>query len=131
MPEQAPAACRLEREVLGGRLWHAGCQALNRDLPAAVPISYGSAAEYVATFEPLLFEEAREAVRSDWAEAAEAARQRVWPASVLRCRCACRSDRGPAWQPGSFLLDHARVLQLPLPPSRAAASRSVSGDMHS
>ena len=79
---------RLEREVLGGRLWHAACQGLNGDLPASLPLAFGGAAEYVGTFEPLLFEEAREAVRADWAEAAEAARPRVWPAAVVRCAVA-------------------------------------------
>jgi hypothetical protein len=77
-------APRLEREVLGGRLWHSCCQGLNADLPASVPLSFPEAAAYVATFEPLLFEEAREGVRSDWAEAAEGARARVWPASIAR-----------------------------------------------
>ena len=76
---------RLEREVLGGRLWHAACQDLNTDLPALLPLSFSTAAEYVATFEPLLFEEARESVRADWAEAAEAAHPRVWSATVVRC----------------------------------------------
>ena len=75
--------------MLGGRLWHAACQELNTDLPSSVPLSFPDAAAYVATFEPLLFEEAREGVRSDWAEAAEAAagKPRMWPASIVRCAC--------------------------------------------
>ena len=84
---------RLEREVLGARLWHGCCQELNGDLPASVPLSFPDAAAYVATFEPLLFEEAREGVRSAWAEAAEGARGRVWPANIARSAsarpCAC------------------------------------------
>ena len=72
--------------MLGGRLWHAACQELNTDLPASVPLSFPDAAAYVATFEPLLFEEAREGVRADWAEAAEGGgKARVWPASIVRC----------------------------------------------
>ena len=74
---------RLEREVLGGRLWHAACRDLNADLPASLPLAFGSTAEYVATFEPLLFEEAREAVRGGWAEGAE--NGRCWATDVTSC----------------------------------------------
>ncbi|KAK9824183.1 hypothetical protein WJX72_008399 [[Myrmecia] bisecta] len=62
---------RLEREVLGGRLWHEACQSCNADLPEQLPLSYTSAADYIKTFEPLLFEEARESVRNGWSEACE------------------------------------------------------------
>jgi hypothetical protein len=65
-------------------MWHSACQDLNSDLPEAVPLSFTDAAAYVATFEPLLFEEARESVRADWAEACEGARPRVWPADIVR-----------------------------------------------
>lgn len=70
--------------MLGGRLWHGACRRLNEDLPDSVPLSFTDAAEYVGTFEPLLFEEARECVRSDWGEACEGARPRTWPAAVSR-----------------------------------------------
>ncbi len=69
--------------MLGGRLWHAGCQAANADLPEGLPVTFGSAAEYIRAFEPLLCEEAREAVRGGWAEAAEAGR--AWPVDVAAC----------------------------------------------
>ncbi len=84
--------------MLGGRLWHAGCQAANADLPEGLPLAFGSAAEYIRAFEPLLCEEAREAVRGGWAEAAEAGR--AWPADVAACapaparaRLACGDGR--------------------------------------
>ena len=75
---------RLEAEVLSGQLWHKECQERNANLPDDIPLSFPSADAYVRTFEPLLFEEARESVRGDWAEACEAARARVWPARVGR-----------------------------------------------
>ncbi len=52
--------------MLGGRLWFPPCQASNHDLPEALPGNFGSSDEYVASFEALLFEEAREAVRDEW-----------------------------------------------------------------
>lgn len=75
---------RLERDVLGGRLWHSACQELNSDLPPSVPLSFPDVASYVGTFEPLLFEEARENVRATWAEACEAPRPRVWSADIVK-----------------------------------------------
>ena len=60
--------------MLGGRLWHAACQAANADLPESLPLAFEGAGAYIRAFEPLLFEEAREAVRGGWAEAAEAGR---------------------------------------------------------
>ena len=56
------------QHVLGGRLWFKDCQDANADLPDELPINYNSAQHYVSTFEPLLFEEAREAIRSSWVE---------------------------------------------------------------
>ena len=76
--------CRLEAEVLSGQLWHKECQERNANLPDDIPLSFPSADAYVRTFEPLLFEEARESVRGDWAEACEGPRARVWPARVGR-----------------------------------------------
>ena len=102
-----PPPCRFEREVLGGRLWHAACQAAAGDIGEQIPLKYTSGAhtaaaaagspaaepfacqprrltslagrsvlvclaaavdEYIRCFEPLVLEEAREGVRSDWAE---------------------------------------------------------------
>ena len=85
--------CRLEAEVLSGQLWHKDCQERNANLPDDIPLSFPSADAYVRTFEPLLFEEARESVRGDWAEACEGPRARVWPARVARyAGCAAQSD---------------------------------------
>ena len=58
----------MHRNVLGGRLWYNDCQEANQDLPEQLPLNYDSSQQYVSTFEPLLFEEAREAVRSAWVE---------------------------------------------------------------
>ena len=69
--------------MLGGRLWHAACQAANADLPESLPLAFAGAGEYIRAFEPLLFEEAREAVRGGWAEAAEAGCS--WQTDVTSC----------------------------------------------
>lgn len=58
----------MHQHVLGGRLWYKECQDANQDLPEQLPLNYDSSRHYVSTFEPLLFEEAREAVRSTWVE---------------------------------------------------------------
>ena len=68
------AACRLDRDIVSGRTWHGECQALNYDLPAEIPETFAGIEEYIQTFEAPLFEEAREQVRSPWADAAESAR---------------------------------------------------------
>ena len=60
--------CRMHQNVLGGRLWYKECQDANQDLPDQLPLNYESSQQYVSTFEPLMFEEAREAVRSSWVE---------------------------------------------------------------
>ncbi len=75
--------CSFEREVVGGRLWCPPCRAANRDLPEALPGSFGSVPEYVASFEALLLEEAREAVREEWGMKAGAGR--AYEAEVLEC----------------------------------------------
>jgi hypothetical protein len=41
--------------------------------------------EYVCTFDPLVLEEAREGLKSDWAESC--AGGRAWPVDVVRCVC--------------------------------------------
>ena len=66
-----PCWCRMHQHVLGGRLWYKGCQDANQDLPDQLPLNYDSPDHYVSTFEPLLFEEAREAVRSTWLESCD------------------------------------------------------------
>ncbi|KAL4419979.1 hypothetical protein ABPG75_007077 [Micractinium tetrahymenae] len=71
---------RFEREVLGGRLWHKACQAAaGGDISEAIPLSFSSLDEYVATFGPLVLEEAREGLKSDWAEACGG---QIWPVEV-------------------------------------------------
>ena len=80
-------ACRLERQVLCGRLWHAECQEAAPALPPELPLAFASQAEYVAAFEPLLFEEARESTRSEWNQNCE----RGWSHVVDIGRCG-------AWQ---------------------------------
>lgn len=62
---------RMYHNVLGGRLWYQGCQDADQDLPVNLPLNYDSSQQYVSTFEPLLFEEAREAVRSSWVESCD------------------------------------------------------------
>lgn len=84
-PSGAFLACRLEAKVLSGQLWHMECQEKSDALPETLPLSFPSAHEYVRTFEPLLFEEARESLLSDWVEACEGGRPRTWPARIVRC----------------------------------------------
>ncbi|KAL0034221.1 hypothetical protein WJX77_004006 [Trebouxia sp. C0004] len=62
---------RMHQHVLGGRLWYKECQDANQDLPEQLPMNYDSPEHYVSTFEPLLFEEAREVVRSTWVESCD------------------------------------------------------------
>jgi hypothetical protein len=52
----------LELEVLAGG-WHRECDDLRPELPSTLPVSFESVAAYVAAFQPLLHEEARESVR--------------------------------------------------------------------
>ena len=61
----------MQQQVLGGRLWYKDCQDANQDLPQQLPLNYDSSQHYLSTFEPLLFEEAREAVRSTWVESCD------------------------------------------------------------
>ena len=99
----ARCACRLERQVLCGRLWHAECQQLGAALPNELPLAFASQAEYVAAFEPLLFEEARESTRSEWNQNCE----RGWSHVVDIGRCG-------AWQAACSKLwqaSHPRVMQ--------------------
>ena len=69
--------------MLGGRLWFPPCQAGNADLPEALPASFASTEQYTASFEALLFEEAREAVRDEWGVKCGAGR--AYEAEVLGC----------------------------------------------
>ncbi|EFN53619.1 expressed protein [Chlorella variabilis] len=79
----APAytADRFEKEVLGGRLWHAPCQEASHDISEQIPLSFPSMDDYVCTFEPLVLEEAREGLKADWAESC-AAGGRGWAVEV-------------------------------------------------
>jgi hypothetical protein len=58
--------------VLCGKLWHLECQEKGGDFPSNMPVAFEDVAQYIGTFEPLLCEEAREAVRSSWVEHSEA-----------------------------------------------------------
>jgi hypothetical protein len=60
----APQQSSLEAEIVGGILWHEGCKAAQPALPESIPINFESVQEYMCTFQPLLLEEAREAVRN-------------------------------------------------------------------
>lgn len=80
---------RFEREVVDGRLWHAACQAASGngivgagpgDAAPSIPLSFSSADEYISAFDPLILEEAREGLRSDWSEAVAAGR--AWEVKV-------------------------------------------------
>lgn len=81
-PAPAYTSDRFEREVVDGRLWHAPCQAasgngvvaLAGDQAPSIPLAFGSVDEYISAFDPLILEEARESLRSDWAEAVLAGR---------------------------------------------------------
>ena len=73
----------MHRHVLGGQLWFKDCQDANQDLPEELPMNYTSAQQYVSTFEPLLFEEAREAVRSSWVETCNL--RKTFLADIVRC----------------------------------------------
>lgn len=53
---------RLEKAVISGRLWYPACQHANQDLPSNLPVSFASPQQYIAAYEALIFEEAREAV---------------------------------------------------------------------
>jgi hypothetical protein len=83
-PRNAAAAhsvARFQSEVLGGRLWHAACQGAARgELADQIPLEFATVDEYIATFEPLVLEEAREGVKADWAESCAAGR--VWAVKV-------------------------------------------------
>lgn len=54
--------------MTSNRLWCAACQQLQPPLPTEVPPTFSSAGDYLATFTPLLLEEAVEGVRSSWEE---------------------------------------------------------------
>ena len=78
-----PCQCRMHQHVLGGRLWYKECQDANQDLPHQLPLNYDSPDHYVSTFEPLLFEEAREAVRSTWLESCDM--KKTFTVDITRC----------------------------------------------
>ena len=54
------AACRMERAVLCGTLWHEDCRkACYPAEAAALPNTFASAPAYIRAYEPLLFSEAQ------------------------------------------------------------------------
>ena len=67
-PRRTSALERLNAAILCGALWHKECQSTLKSLPDTIGVSFASVDEYVATFEPLLHEEAREAVKSAWSD---------------------------------------------------------------
>ena len=73
----------MHQHVLGGRLWYKECQDANQDLPHQLPLNYDSPDHYVSTFEPMLFEEAREAVRSTWLESCDM--KKTFTVDITRC----------------------------------------------
>jgi hypothetical protein len=70
--------------VLGGRLWHPACQAAaNSEAYEKIALSFTSLDDYIATLDPLVLEEAREVLRSEWGE--KCAHGRMWQVEVARC----------------------------------------------
>lgn len=69
--------------MLGGAMWLPACQAAADPLPSHIPINFDSPQHYIATFEPLLHEEARSAARAAFQEAGNSGRG--WPVQVVRC----------------------------------------------
>lgn len=61
---------RFEAETLGARLWIPDCQAAasKEELVDRIPLEFSSIDEYIATFDPLVLEEAREGLKAAWAE---------------------------------------------------------------
>ena len=66
---------RFEREALGGALWRSSCRsplfglALQKENSnGEVPDEFSTADDYIAIFDPLVLEEARESVRSEYYE---------------------------------------------------------------
>ncbi len=51
----------MKKDVLGGRLFHAACRRAGGAL-GDIPLSFPNEDAYISTFEPLLWEEAREQV---------------------------------------------------------------------
>ena len=73
---------RFDAETLGGRLWHSACQeGAKDDFTGEIPLEFTSIEEYIATFDPLVLEEAREGLKADWAE--NCAAGRTWRVEVI------------------------------------------------
>jgi hypothetical protein len=91
-PASASSSSRLERAVLCSEMWVDECAAAGEAAMGSdpIPLEFGSAQQYIATFGPLLHEEAREGVRNAW-------QVRAAPAAptggVLRLLC----RRGACW----------------------------------
>jgi hypothetical protein len=73
---------RFESDVIGGRLWYEPCQSAVKDINDTIPLSFPSVEDYIATFVPLVLEEAREAIKTDWAE--NCAAGKIWPVNIQK-----------------------------------------------
>lgn len=87
-------------------MWCPACAAAAPPLPGHIPDVFRDLQHYVGTFEPLLFEEAREGVRKEWQEARNAGKG----CAVAISRCA-RVGQGPGYQ-GERASKAARILKL-------------------
>jgi senataxin len=74
---------RFEAETLGGRLWLPDCQtaASKEELTDSIPMEFSSIDEYIAVFDPLVLEEARESLKAAWAENCSAGT--MWRAEIV------------------------------------------------
>lgn len=73
-PAQQEAPSSFNIAVLGGQLWCEPCRAAAQEATAAVgtvPLHFSSLKQYLGTFEPLLFDEARNSLLSEWIESVE------------------------------------------------------------
>jgi hypothetical protein len=108
-----PSPRRLELAVIGGCLWHRECQAAAAPLPSHIPVDFEDAAHYVATFEPLLHEEARGSVQSAYQEARKGGRH--WAVQVARWeQVSARACRLGTWGAGQARARSALGMQLKL-----------------
>lgn len=117
--------------MLGGRLWHAECGRLGAKAeggPApTIPYSFASIDDYIGAFDPLILEEGRESLKSEWAEGCAAGR--LWPVEVVRVEeqadgwaaVRLRPLETPADPRQAFQPNSVAVLSLGRPPQRGAA----------
>lgn len=123
----AAAAAREERlhvAATSAALWRRPAEDCGTGLFGEAKDRYASASEYVATLEPLLFEEAREEVRQEWAAACEVPGGKGLHAVRV---ASVRPDGTAGWHVASLaplndaVLSHTRLL-----PDRAVAVMSSS-----